>query len=446
MARQRGADLASGRLDGAPARQLHRQRHQHGLQLRGQHRAAKGRCHPAVDAVAEEGLQPGRAGGQLRRGRRAQPVRQGSAAGRRRQLSGRPVRRLRPLSLPQRGRHLVSARLFPQRSTLVKTSHPAPRRLAAGLLIALLSGTGAWAADLPKPGAASGQPNASAFAQAQAKFEQDYATGLRKPDGWPSVIGLHWIEPGKQSVGGADGNGIKLAIAPATLGVIEERGQTVYFTPAKAAAITVDGKPLDHEIALAPEGHDGGTQLVYDGGKGKISLIKRADRLALRVRHADAPTRLNFAGVDFYPANPAWAIKARFHPNPPGTTLPIANIIGNVTDTPNPGYVEFEKNGKTWRLQALGDPSKSLNFIFRDGTSGKTTYPNARFLRTGPVAADGTVLIDFNRAYNPPCAYTAYATCPLPPRENLLSKTADGQVAQLAVEAGEKKYRGQVDH
>lgn len=329
----------------------------------------------------------------------------------------------------------------------MKTSHRHFRLFTFCMLTALIPGASASAADTPKTTGTAGQANTATFAEEQAKFEKDYAAGLQKPDGWPSVIGLHWIEPGKQTVGGGNGNSIKLAIAPARLGVIEQRGDTIYFTPAKDASISVDGTPLNHEVALVPEGHGGGTQLVYDGGKGKITLIKRSDRLALRVRHADAPTRLHFAGVDFYPADQAWVVKARYHANPPGTTLPIANIIGDVNDTPNPGYVEFEKDGRTWRLQALGDPGKSLNFIFRDGTSGKTTYPNARFLRTGPVAPDGTVLIDFNRAYNPPCAYTAYATCPLPPKENyFVSKDANGQIARLAVEAGEKKYRGQVDH
>lgn len=320
--------------------------------------------------------------------------------------------------------------------------------LLLSVALALSAGVGAAAGAGSNPAtaaqaASTGKSDATAFATEQAQFEKDYAAELSKPDGWLSVIGLHWVAPGKQTVGGGAGNSITLAIAPDKLGTVEQRGDTLYFTPAKGAVIAVAGKPLAGEIALEPEGHGGGTQLVYDGGKGKITAIKRADKLALRVRHADAPTRLHFAGVDFFPANQAWVVKAQFHANPPGTTLPIVNLIGNVNDTPNPGYVEFDKDGKTWRLQALGDPARSLNLMFQDGTSGKATYAVARYLHTGPVAADGTVAIDFNRATNPPCAFTSYATCPLPPPENHFAQKDDkGNVARLAVKAGEKKYRG----
>jgi uncharacterized protein (DUF1684 family) len=181
--------------------------------------------------------------------------------------------------------------------------------------------------------------------------------------------------------------------------------------------------------------------LVYDGGKGRITAIGRGGQLALRVRHANAPNRLAFSGLDYFPADPAWRVRARFVAHPPGKTLPIVNLIGNVSDNPNPGYVEFERDGRRWRLEALGDPAKDLNLMFQDGTSGRQSYAVGRYLQTGPVAADGTVIVDFNRAYNPPCAYTAYATCPLPPPENRLAQHDDGgALLRLAVLAGEKKY------
>jgi uncharacterized protein (DUF1684 family) len=124
------------------------------------------------------------------------------------------------------------------------------------------------------------------------------------------------------------------------------------------------------------------------------------------VRHADAPERLNFHGLEVFPPTVQWQVTARFIAHPPGKTLSIANILGDVNDTPNPGYVEFEKDGRKWTLEATGDPAKALSFVFRDATSGKQTYGIGRFLKTGPVAADGTVVVDFNRAYNPPCAFT----------------------------------------
>ena len=291
--------------------------------------------------------------------------------------------------------------------------------------------------------AATAVPAAADFRGEHAAWVQGRATDLRKSDGWTSLIGLHWIEPGKQSVGGGQGNTIHLTIAPDRLGQLEQRADGLYFTPAGEGLVTVDGKPLTGEVRLNPEGQGGGTRLGYDQGKGQITAIKRGQRLALRVRHADAPARRNFAGLDFFPADEAWKVKARFVPHPAGKTLPIVSVIGEVADNPNPGYVVFEREGRQWKLEALGDPAKSLNLMFQDRTTGKLTYGVGRYLHTGPVAADGTVTLDFNRATNPPCAYTEFATCPLPPPENRLAqKDGSGQLVRLAVVAGEKKYAG----
>lgn len=279
------------------------------------------------------------------------------------------------------------------------------------------------------------------FQGEHAAWVEQRAEELSKPDGWTSLIGLHWAGTEKQSVGGGEKNAIRLAIAPERLGEVEQRADGLYFTAAEGVAVTADGQPLQGAVLLKPEGRGGGTRLAYDAGKGQITAIKRGDRLALRVRHADAPARLNFGGLDFFPAEEPWRVQARFVPHPAGKTLPIVNLIGDINDNPNPGYVEFEKDGRNWRLEALGDPAKSLNLIFQDKTSGQQTYAVGRYLHTGAVAADGTVTVDFNRAYNPPCAYTDFATCPLPPPENRLAqKDASGQVVRLAVLAGEKKY------
>lgn len=279
------------------------------------------------------------------------------------------------------------------------------------------------------------------FKAGHAQWVQQRAADLAKPDGWTSLIGLHWIEAGKRSVGGGAENAIQLAIAPDRLGQVEQRADGLYFLPAEGVPLTVDGAPVHGELRLDPEGAGGGTKLAYDHGKGQITAIKRGQRLALRVRHADAPARRDFAGLDFFPADEAWRVQARFVPHPPGRTLPIVNVLGEVANTPNPGYVVFEKDGREWRLEALGDPAKGLNLMFQDQSTGRLTYGVGRYLRTDPVAANGTVVLDFNRAHNPPCAYTAFATCPLPPPENRLAQQdADGGRARLAVLAGEKKY------
>lgn len=289
---------------------------------------------------------------------------------------------------------------------------------------------------------------ASVAASAAADFEGEHAAWVKqraeelsRPDGWTSLIGLHWVEAEKQSVGAGENNAIRLAIAPERLGEVERRADGLYFTAAEGVAITVDAQPLQGAALLTPEGRGDGTRLAYDAGKGQITAIERGDRLALRVRHADAPARLNFSGLDFFPADEDWRLQARFVPHPAGRTLPIVNVIGDTNAAPNPGYVEFDKDGRHWRLEALGDPAKGLNLMFQDQTSGRETYGVGRYLYTAAVAADGTVTLDFNRAHNPPCAYTDHATCPLPPPENRLAQKDDsGEMVRLAVLAGEKRY------
>lgn len=316
------------------------------------------------------------------------------------------------------------------------------KTLVPALVVALVAGAYGFQNSAVAEAVAA-VPATTDFRGEHAAWVKGRAEDLHKPDGWTSLIGLHWIGAGKQSVGSGPGNAIRLSIAPDRLGELEQRADGLYFTPAADARVTVDGKPLAGEVRLNPEGQGGGTKLGYDQGKGQITAIKRGQRLALRVRHADAPARRDFAGLDFFPADEAWRVKARFVPHLAGTTLPIVSVIGEVADNPNPGYVVFEREGRQWKLEALGDPAKGLNLMFQDRTTGKQTYGVGRYLHTGPVAADGTVTLDFNRATNPPCAYTEFATCPLPPPENRLAqKDAGGQLVRLAVVAGEKKYVG----
>jgi uncharacterized protein (DUF1684 family) len=289
--------------------------------------------------------------------------------------------------------------------------------------------------------AQAGDAALAAFRAEHARWVEEHARDLSRPDGWTSLIGLHWVEEGSHVVGGGEDSTIRLAIAPPRLGRVERRGEQLLFTAAPGTDLRVNGEPPPpREVDLQPEGREAGTVLTYDGGKGRITAIGRGGQFALRVRHAEAPTRQSFRGLDFFPADPGWRVRARFVAHPPGRTLPIVNLIGNVNENPNPGYVEFEKEGRLWRLEALGDPRRDLNLMFQDGTSGKESYAVGRYLHTGPVAADGTVEIDFNRAYNPPCAYTPYATCPLPPPENRLAQRDGERLVRLAVRAGERKY------
>lgn len=288
---------------------------------------------------------------------------------------------------------------------------------------------------------AATQTGAADFKGEHAAWVKERETELTQPDGWTSLIGLHWLQGAQQTVGSAEGNDIRLRIGPPKLGKVERRDGSLYFSAEPGAGVTADGKPLAGEVLIKPEGPAGGTKLGYDGGKGQVTVIERSGKLALRVRHADSPDRLHFKGLQVYAPDERWQVKAKFVAHPPGKTIRIVNILGDVNENPNPGYIEFERDGKPWRLEATGDPKKSLSFVFKDATSGKETYGVGRFLKTGPVAADNTVVVDFNRAYNPPCAFTEYATCPLPPKENqFTAKNAQGETTRLAISAGEKKY------
>ncbi|MCA1714910.1 MAG: DUF1684 domain-containing protein, partial [Gammaproteobacteria bacterium] len=154
-------------------------------------------------------------------------------------------------------------------------------------------------------------------------------------------------------------------------------------------------------------------------------------RYALRVKHLEAPSRIQFAGLDYWPADPSWKIDAKFLPHPPGKTIPIASIIGTVDEIPNPGAVEFQRDGRSYRLEALDEGEDGLFLIVADRTNGHGSYGAGRYIDAPKPDARGRVVVDFNQAYNPPCAFTAFATCPLPPPENRLD---------LAITAGEKAY------
>ena len=256
---------------------------------------------------------------------------------------------------------------------------------------------------------------------------------LLRPDGWTSLVGLHWIELKAHYIGSSADSGIRLAKGPPKMGLLQQQDGRLFFTPEKDTALTLDGEPLRGRVELKTD-HDATPSVVgFDDGKGVMTVIQRGDRRALRVKHADAEARTGFAGLEYWPADPSWLIDARFVPHPPGKTIEIANITGTLDQMPNPGVVEFERDGKRHRLEALGNGDGTLFLIFADRTSGHGSYGAGRYIDTAKPPADGRVAVDFNRAYNPPCAFTAFATCPLPPPENRLD---------LAITSGEKAYAG----
>lgn len=275
-------------------------------------------------------------------------------------------------------------------------------------------------------------PEAVAFTVQQQIWREQRRADLVRPDGWTSLIGLHWIDPGAHYVGSDADNGIRLSMGPPQLGMLEIDDDGIRLVPHRDARLMLDGAPIVQAVALQSD-EDGATpsRLGFDKGLGVATVIRRGDRHALRVKHADAPTRTGFAGLQYWPADRQWAVDGRFIAHPEGRTMPIANILGFIEPTPNPGVVEFEHGGTTHRLEALDGGDGTLFLVFADRTSGQGSYGAGRFLDTAKPAPDGSVVLDFNQSYNPPCAFTAFATCPLPPPENRLD---------LTITAGEKTY------
>jgi uncharacterized protein (DUF1684 family) len=258
---------------------------------------------------------------------------------------------------------------------------------------------------------------------------------LKAPNGWLSLIGLHWLKEGKNTVGTDKKNDIVLAAGPAHVGVVTlAKGKASIELDPKAGA-TIDGKPQKSAPLL-----DDTTEKPTTVAFGTVSFyaIDRNGKKGLRVKDTEADTRKHFLGLDYYPIDPKWRVEAKFVEFKPPHTLEIPNVLGQVDKMPVPGKVVFERDGKTYELlPVLEEPdAKELWFIFADKTSAKETYGGGRFLYTD-MPKDGKVVIDFNKAYNPPCAFTPHATCPLAPAENRLA---------IPVTAGEKKYRGGGGH
>src|SRR5690606_3640739 len=220
-------------------------------------------------------------------------------------------------------------------------------RLCAWVLVGLaLAGCGA----APSGGEAGGGDVAAAavaadpaFVAAQEAWRAERRADLRRPDGWASLVGLHWIELPAHYVGSGATSGIRLARGPERLGLLQQQDGRVYLTPEQDAGLTVDGEPAAGRFELSPEGSQAPTVVGFDEGSGQLVLIERGTRKALRVRHAEADTLTRLGPLDYWPADPSWRIAARFVAHPPGQTIPVLDILGHQAEQPNPGAVEFER-------------------------------------------------------------------------------------------------------
>lgn len=256
---------------------------------------------------------------------------------------------------------------------------------------------------------------------------------LKSASGWLSLVGLEWLKPGVNTIGSDKDNDIVIAKAPPRLGTIAWNKDSVRLTLNDGTGAQIDGKTLA-SAELLSDAQEKTTTVKF--GTVSFYRIDRGDKVGLRIKDSEAETRTKFAGLDYFPIDPSWRIEARWVAFDPPQTLGIPNVLGTIEEMPVPGKAVFERDGKTYELMPVleTEGASELFYIIADRTSGKETYGAARFLYSD-MPKDGKVVIDFNKAYNPPCAFTPFATCPIAPPENRL---------QVAVEAGEKKYRG--DH
>ena len=278
-------------------------------------------------------------------------------------------------------------------------------------------------------GGAGGAPagDAGGYARDTEAWRQAREQSLKAEGSWLTVIGLTWLTQGRNSFGAAAGSAVVLPAhaSPPVAGWFTVAGGHVTVEVAPGVAVTRAGKPVTR--AALRDDTDGDPD-VLSLGDVTLQIISRGGKLAVRVKDLRSAARAAFKGLRWYPVNPAYRVKARFIPHPTPRTLRVDSIIGIPDDMISPGTVEFELGGKTLRLDPVIEPGETrLFFIFRDATAGHGTYGAGRFLHADPPR-DGQVVLDFNRAYTPPCGFTAYATCPLPPAQNRLP---------VAIEAGE---------
>jgi hypothetical protein len=267
----------------------------------------------------------------------------------------------------------------------------------------------------------------TSYQQSVEKWRQDYETKLKSDDGWLAVAGLFWLHEGENRFGSDPLNDIVLpaGAAPAVAGHFDlHAGKTVvHVNP--GVPITMNGKSVE-EAELQPDSRQ--HRLVI----GSLVLYVHAsgDRLAIRMKDKNSQLRREFKGLHWYPVNEAYRFKAQYVPYDSLRPVEIQTVLGDREKLMIAGYVSFRLNGQDYRLDAEQDDSGSLFIVYRDLTSSKDTYPAARFLDTDPPMK-GSVELDFNKAYNPPCAYNPYTTCPLPSPGNRL---------RVEIPAGEKRY------
>jgi uncharacterized protein len=272
------------------------------------------------------------------------------------------------------------------------------------------------------------QPAQSDYKTQIEQWHARRVEALTSDSGWLTVAGLFWLKEGRNTVGAGAGNQILLpkGSAPDKLGVFEFHNGATTFEPAPGADVSVDGKPA---VASPLKSDASGAPDVIQIRDLTMYVIQRGKRFGIRLKDKNSKMRDEFTEIKYFPIDERYRVKAKFVPYHPPKMIPVPDILGETSNEPSPGYAEFTLNGHACRLDPVAE-GDVLFYIFKDLTSGKETYPPGRFLYAD-LPKNGEVILDFNKAYNPPCAFTPYATCPLPPPENHLP---------IRIEAGELRY------
>jgi uncharacterized protein len=288
------------------------------------------------------------------------------------------------------------------------------------------------------------QIDPNAYAKEIEEWHQERWQELNGESGWLTLVGLFWLKEGANKCGSDSVNDIVLPKEKVSrlFGEFNLEQGRVFFQPLQDE-ISIDGKDVttvlkekrgssimnfEPTIELKSDAENKPTIVSFRSLT--FQIIKRGDKFALRIKDSQNPDRLNFKGTEFYPSDVNWRIDAQFEPYNPPKPMPITNVLGMENPENSLGAVKFEVDGKEYRLDAITEKNEPRLFmIMADKTSGKETYPAGRYLYVNPPDASGRVVIDFNKAFSPPCAFTKFATCPLPPRQNRLL---------IAIVAGEK--------
>lgn len=272
------------------------------------------------------------------------------------------------------------------------------------------------------------KPNASPeYIKEIEDWDKKRVERLREENGWLNLAGLFWLDQGENKIGSADENDIVFPSGPEKIGIITLNDSTVTIKINPGIIVTHKGNPVEEMTML--DDYSGNTTILQTGSL-RWNIIKRSKGFGIRLRDLNADLVKNFTGIERFPVDEDWKIEATFEPYSPPKKILIPDIIGTVEEEDCPGAIVFEKSGKEFRIDAIAGGTRYF-LIFADETSGEETYGAGRFMYVDKPDSAGKILLDFNKAYNPPCVFTKFATCPLPPKDNYL---------KLRIEAGEKMW------